>query len=283
MFIRAIILGMLLGISFHAFGQVQTLPRRLVLCVDGVSWRDVKALQEGVAMDKRGRPVSAFNKGYYPVGRLVSTFPSCSDVAWTEMLGNEPLPGYSRSYFDISAGKFVVQNGVTSTMEYELQMHFQEENGWARARGYAFPKEGFNRELRRFLDDFTQNSSGIDTYYAMLRTTDYAQHMSADIARILQQLDEHLGQLQLDYRRQTGRDLEILILSDHGNNRGGPGKRLPIRRFLKRAGYRISNSIRDSRDVIVPPVGVQSFVAIHNQLLETPQLEIGRASCRERA
>src|SRR5438045_130651 len=66
----------------------EKLPRRLVLCLDGVSWRDVKALQEGAAADPQNRSshLSAFDHGYYPVSRLVSTFPSSSDVAWTEIL-----------------------------------------------------------------------------------------------------------------------------------------------------------------------------------------------------
>src|SRR5262249_12917887 len=92
--------------TLGVLAQAQALPQRLVLCLDGVSWRDVKALQEGVVTNEhghqRGTRVFAFAQGYYPVSRLISTFPSCSDVAWTEMLGNHPLPGYQRSYFDAS-------------------------------------------------------------------------------------------------------------------------------------------------------------------------------------
>jgi hypothetical protein len=264
----------LLGFSLSGMVQAaegRILPTRLVLCLDGVAWQDINALQAGVALDKRGHQVAAF-KTYLPVSRLISTFPSCSDVAWTEMFGNEPLPGYTRSYFDNSTSQFVVLNGVTSTVKYERQMHFQEENGWVRSRGYAFPNHEFKKEMQDFLHDFKYDSAGIDTYYAMLRTTDSAQHLSADIVRILHELDENLRQLQMEYRAQMGRDLEILILSDHGSNKAGPGKRLPIVRFLKKAGYRVTNSIRNSRDVVAPTGGILSFVEIHNAPSETPNL-----------
>ena len=61
MFIRAAIVVLLFGFTLGALGQSNTLPKRLVLCLDGVSWRDVKALQEEAARDNRGRPISAFN------------------------------------------------------------------------------------------------------------------------------------------------------------------------------------------------------------------------------
>src|SRR5207253_7486687 len=67
----------------------------------------------------------AFDRGYYPVSRLVSTFPSSSDVAWTEILANDPLPGYQRSFFDIAANQAVSQSGISTTVEYESQMHSQ--------------------------------------------------------------------------------------------------------------------------------------------------------------
>src|SRR5215472_4373084 len=61
------------------------LPKRLVLALDGVAYRDMTALQAGVTYtDLKGRQFhrQAFNEGYFPVSRMISTFPSASDVAW---------------------------------------------------------------------------------------------------------------------------------------------------------------------------------------------------------
>jgi hypothetical protein len=92
-----------------------TLPRRLIVLVDGVSYRDLKALQEGITYT-RGRKFHrhGFHQGYFPVSRLVSTFPSVSDPAWTDILGNRPTPGYQRTYFDAAEDSEIFNNGVTS-------------------------------------------------------------------------------------------------------------------------------------------------------------------------
>ena len=64
-----------------------------------------------------------------------------------------------------------------------------------------------------------------ENYYAYMRSTDDAQHMSGDIFAMLCMLDEKLKGLRARYKAREGRDLEILILSDHGHNHAGPGKR----------------------------------------------------------
>src|SRR5215469_4356097 len=109
------------------------LPRRLVLLLDGVSYRDMKALQQGVTYkDIHGRQFhrQAFNEGYFPVSCLISTFPSISDPSWSEILGNQPPPGYQRTYFSTSRNLEVSLNGVTSSEEYEKQMTWQMEDGF---------------------------------------------------------------------------------------------------------------------------------------------------------
>jgi len=267
--LKGITLGLLLSacavLAQAPKGQLP-LPSRLVLCLDGVSFRDVQALQasECVALDKRKEHPKAFQQGYFTVTRLIYTFHSCSDVAWTEMFGNPPLPGYQRSYFDITSNHAITQNGITTTMEYESQMHWQVQGGWRRKLGYVAPVTEFKHEVRALIHDFLNNSEGIQTYYAMLRTTDDAQHLSGDIQKMLTWLDQQLTQLQAEYRHLSGRQLEILILSDHGNNHAGPGKRVRITQFLKRHGYRIRAAISSPRDVVLPTVGIQSWVEIHN-------------------
>src|SRR6476661_3568049 len=101
-----------------------SLPARLVLLLDGVSYRDVKVLQEGVVSGGaavRSIHPQAFRHGYFPVSRLISTFPSISDTAWSEVLGNDPPPGYQRTYFSAAMGSEVSFNGITSLAEYEKQ------------------------------------------------------------------------------------------------------------------------------------------------------------------
>jgi hypothetical protein len=267
----------LLWLAVQAFPltSIGSLPKRLVVAVDSISYHDLKALQEGVTYkDSRGRQIhrQGFHRGYFPVSRMVSTFPSTSDVAWTEMFGDRPLPGYQRTYFSAAANSEIAENGVTTTMEYERQMTWQVNSGFRRAMGYVQPRRAFNYEVRELVANFLNSKSGDDNYYGYIRSTDDAQHMSVDIFAMLCTLDEKLQELRARYKAREGRDLEILILSDHGNNHAGAGKRVEIRAFLKKAGYRITKSILTPKDIVLPTAGIESWVELHNSPAETERL-----------
>src|SRR5271169_5242122 len=148
----------LLAISvFPATGLA--LPSRLVLALDGVSYRDLRALQAGITRTNfwgsqfQLRAFTA-DEGYFPVSRMISTFPSASDVAWTDIFGDRPLPGYQRTYFSTAANSEISINGVTTSMEHEKQMNWQVENGFLRAMGYLFPLHTYEIELRGMSEKF---------------------------------------------------------------------------------------------------------------------------------
>jgi hypothetical protein len=272
---RFVLLALLVLIPACPLSTFAALPKRLVLALDGVAYRDMKALQEGVTYeDLLGRQFhrQAFHRGYFPVSRMISTFPSASDVAWTEILGDRPLPGYQRTYFSEAANLEVFQNGITTSMEYERQMTWQVTGGLMRTLGYVFPRRAFKYEVHELVRNFLKADNQGDTYYALLRSPDDAQHLSGDILAMLCTVDEKLQELRATYRAREGRELEILILSDHGNNHAGPAKRVEIRKFLKRAGYRITKSILSPKDVVLPTAGIESWVEIHNAPSETESL-----------
>ena len=264
-----------LVIQFLPATSIAALPKRLILGLDGISYRDMKALQEGVTYkDTHGRQFhrQGFHQGYFPVSRMISTFPSTSDVAWTDIFGDRPLPGYQRTYFSEAANLEMSVNGITTSMEHERQMHWQVENGFLRTLGYVYPSHTYQYEVHELVKNFLNTKSGGDNYYAYIRTPDDAQHLSRDILAMLCALDEKLQELRAIYKAREGRDLEILILSDHGNNHAGVGQRVEIRTFLKKAGYRITNSIVNPKDVVLPTAGIESWVEIHNSPAETESL-----------
>jgi Type I phosphodiesterase / nucleotide pyrophosphatase len=255
--------------------SIAALPKRLVIAIDGIAYRDMKALQAGVTYkDTHGFEFhrQGFHQGYFPVSRLISTFPSTSDVAWTDIFGDRPLPGYQRTYFSDAANSEMSVNGITTSMEYEKQMHWDVQNGFLRTLGYVNPSHAYQYDVHELVRNFLNTRSKGDNYYAYLRTPDDAQHLARDVFAILCSLDEKLQELRALYKAREGHDLEILILSDHGNNHAGVGRRIEIQTFLKNAGYRITNSIVNSRDVVLPTTGIESWVEIHNAPAETEKL-----------
>jgi hypothetical protein len=251
------------------------LPKRLIIALDGIAYRDMKALQAGLTYkDTHGIQFhrQGFYQGYFPVSRMISTFPSTSDVAWTEIFGDRPLPGYQRTYYSAAANSEVVVNPLTTTMEHESQMHWQVESGFLRTLGYVYPSHMYKYEVYELVKNFLNTRSKDDNYYVYVRTPDDAQHLARDIFAMLCMLDEKLQKLRALYQAREGRDLEILILSDHGSNHAGVGKRVKVRAFLKKAGYRITQSIQNPKDVVLPTTGIESWVEIHNSPAETETL-----------
>ena len=160
--------------------SIAALPRRLIVALDGISFRDMQALQAGVTYkDARGRQFhrQGFDQGYFPVSRNVSTFPSTSDVAWTDVFGDRQLPGYQRTYFSEAANSQIAINGVTTTMEHESQMQLELENGLLRTLGYVYPVHTYKYEVYEFAKAFLNTKSEADNYYVYIRTPDDAQHL----------------------------------------------------------------------------------------------------------
>lgn len=255
----------------------RALPQRLVIALDGIAYRDVKSLQTGVTYTNGWGVVChsrAFtsDEGYFPVSRMISTFPSTSDVAWTDIFGNRPLPGYQRTYFSVAANSEVWVNGLTSTVEHEREMNWQADDNFVRSMGYIYSVHTFKYELQKLAKEFWNVDNTNPDFYIYIRSSDDAQHMDRDILSMLTTLDGDLQALRARYRAQEGHDLQILILSDHGHNHAGRGGRVQVRSFLEKAGYRITQSITDPKDVVLPTSGIEDWIEIHNSPSVTAKL-----------
>lgn len=254
----------------------RALPQRLVLAMDGISYRDLKALQDGVADTNFWGVVErrAFTreKGYYPVSRMISTFPSTSDVAWTDIFGNRPLPGYQRTYYSVAANSQISVNGLTSTMEHERQMQWQSESDFTRSMGYLYSVHIYDLEVHEMIDNFWNAPASVTNFYAYIRSSDDAQHMDRDVFSLLCTMDRKLQELRARYKAIAGHDLQILIISDHGHNHAGRGERVQIIPFLEKAGYRVGLSIQNSNDVVLPTSGIEDWIEIHNMPSQTETL-----------
>lgn len=253
------------------------LPQRLVIGLDGIAFRDMEALQAGVTYTNiwgsvEHRQAFSPEEGYFPVSRLISTFPSTSDVAWTDIYGNRPLPGYQRTYFCAVGNSEIFQNGVTTTVEHEEQMDWQVESGFVRSMGYIYSAHTFDYETHEMIENFWDTTNTNADFYTYIRASDDAQHLDRDIFSLLCLLDNQLQDLRVRYKTQTGRDLQILILSDHGHNHAGPGQRVKAQAFLEKAGYNVTQSIVNSNDVVVPVAGIEDWVEIHNAPATTEKL-----------
>ena len=268
----------LICLAFQALPSTSVaLPGRLILALDGIAYRDMVALQAGVTSTNflgsvTHRQAFDSSEGYFPVSRMISTFPSTSDVAWTDIFGNRPLPGYQRTYFSSAANSEISINGVTTSMEHERQMSWQVESGFVRSMAYIYSVHIYEYELNQLAKSFFKAGNHETNFYAYIRSSDDAQHMNRNIFDLLCKLDRQLQDLRARYKKRAGHDLQIVILSDHGHNHAGTGRRVDVRAFLEKAGYRISQSIKNRKDVVLPTAGIEDWVEIHNSPAETRTL-----------
>jgi hypothetical protein len=272
---RILLPAAMIFFMFTAVGRA--LPARLVLALDGVAYRDMKALQAGITCTNFWgktfqRRAFTDEEGYFPVSRMISTFPSASDVAWTDIFGDRPLPGYQRTYYSAAANSIISINGVTTTMEHEHQMDWQLQNGFLRAMGYLYSAHTFREEMYGGIAYYWKTTSQRNDYYIYMRASDDAQHLDRDIFALLCELDGQLQKMRARYKAREGRDLEIVILSDHGHNHAGRGPRIEDAAFLEKAGYHVATAIVGPKDVVLPIVGIESWVELHCAPSETEKL-----------
>ena len=221
------------------------LARRLVLALDGVDYRDV------VAARNRGLFAS-----FRSPSRLVSTFPSISDIAWHEIFRVLPPRGYQRIYYSAGANDVVgAPLDAIRPIEFEDRMDMAFGAKFHHLGAYLISNTIARREVNVAVRDFF-SFSGRPTVYVYNVGPDALQHTRGDLDTYLQHLDAKLIALGAEYLRRTGQTLEIVMLSDHGHNRAVDAKFLPVVKALEARGFRSAQALRASTDVAFSVDGV---------------------------
>ena len=223
----------------------QSRPRRLLLCLDGVPHK----LIEG----ERGRGL--FDSFKAPT-RLLSPFPTMTNVALSAMLGATPPAGYESLYFDRKArelrggiSKYVgrrtpdkVPSSYMDELDYQEPLPFE-------FLIYVAPEKVWRADMQRFRERFRVAPQNRD-YFAFLKATDGLLHAQgpARLAVALESLDKILKEI----RSYCGDETEIVMFSDHGMNLE-ENRRVPLASTLRRRGFQ----------VVIPAFGLCSYAAAY--------------------
>ncbi len=223
----------------------QAPARRLVLALDGIDYRDI--------VDARARGLFA---QFREPSRLISTFPSISDIAWHDILEVQPPKGYQRIYYS-NAFNDVVGGALDAIrpIEFEDRMDMAFGAKFHHLGAYLISNTVAKREVDVTVRDFF-DYRGQRTVYVYNVGPDALQHTRGDLPKYLEHLDRRLNQLQARYRQETGQPLEIVVLSDHGHNRGVNASFLPVVKHLAAWGFHAGTTIRSTSDVAFSVDGV---------------------------
>ena len=227
-------------------------PQRLVLALDGIPYDVFADLQ-------RQKHFASFR----PVARMVSTFPSLTDVSFAAIGGGEVPTGYQQMHFDPVRNKTVgnTVGSLADSVHTNIYADSRDYSSMHRMVGYMAAYHYALHDLHDIGEEVLQSHK--QTFVAYLEQSDPLVHVQGrpGAERLLRQLDIFLQDLQAQVRARTGRDLMIDIVSDHGSTMV-KGRIVPVAQILRLCGFRRHNRMTEPHDVAYSLAGIIGSVAI---------------------
>jgi hypothetical protein len=232
--------------------------RKLAVCLDGVPFEDMAALWDQGYFREFARP-----------GRLISSFPSLSDVALTELLHTGKVPGYENLYFDTQRNQ--IAGGATSTVS-KVRMPYldaldYDEPGIFKGLAYLIPIRIYHADLGRFRKRYA--SSQQPAYVAHICSTDSVCHVlnREQFLKLMLEVDQLLREIYIQQRGQV----DLVVFSDHGNSHV-QNRRIDLDGFLAQHGFRVESAIHNENSVVVPAFGLVGALPVYSQPQNTAKL-----------
>ncbi|HEX8501240.1 MAG TPA: alkaline phosphatase family protein [Pyrinomonadaceae bacterium] len=236
----------------------QERPRRLLLCLDGVPFEVVRAAKSRGMFDNFREPA-----------RLLSPFPTLTNVALAEMLGATPPAGYESLYFDREARELRggVRKYIGRRTPDKVPSSYMDELDYQEPLAFEFliyvaTDAVWRADMRRFRERFLSAPPSRD-FFGFLKATDGLLHIGgpARLTVALQSLDRLLREIQ----QAAGSETEIVLFSDHGMNLE-ENRRVNLLTHLGRGGYEVVTNMRRPRGrrrVSAPAFGLCGYAALY--------------------
>jgi hypothetical protein len=229
------------------------LPQRLILALDGIPYEVFAQLQA------RGELTQ-----FRPAGRMISTFPSLSDVAFAQIEGGTPPPGYQVTRYDPETNRTVGMDVGSLSERAHPKIAADSASGSVAHRllGYAVPQALARRDLRRVARQLLRSRK--PTFVAYIGTSDAVLHLKgrAGAEAYLRVVDAVLADLRAQVRARTGRDLLVDVVSDHGSTMTR-NRVVPVEATLAACGFTRREGMQAPDDVAFMLPGLVASAAIH--------------------
>jgi hypothetical protein len=237
-------------------GPGKSRPRRLLLCLDGVPHKLIEAAKQRGLFNAFGSPT-----------RLLSPFPTMTNVALSAMFKATPPAGYESLYFDRSSRQ--LQGGIRKYLgrrtpdkipsSYMDNLDYQEPLAFEFLI-YLAPERVWRADMRRFRERFQAASPARD-YFGFLKATDGLLHAQGPerLNVALETLDDILNEI----RETCGNETEIVLFSDHGMNLE-ENVRVPLAEHLRRNNLQVTDQLtKGGRALSIPAFGLCSYAAAY--------------------
>lgn len=237
-------------------GPGKSRPRRLLLCLDGVPHKLIELAKQRGLFDAFGPPT-----------RLLSPFPTMTNVALSTMFGATPPAGYESLYFDRGAKE--LRGGVRKYLgrrtpdkipsSYMDNLDYQEPLAFEFLI-YVAPEKVWRADMQRFRERFRAAPMTRD-YFAFLKATDGLLHTQGP--ERLNVALESLDKILIEIHAFCGNETEIVLFSDHGMNLE-ENKRVNLVTHLRSRNFRITGQLNNGgRSLSIPAFGLCSYAAVY--------------------
>jgi hypothetical protein len=201
--------------------------------------------------------------------RLLSPFPTMTNIALATMLRATPPLGYESLYFDRQTreirggiGKYIgrrtpekLPSSYMDELDYQEPLPFE-------FLVYVAPEAVWRADMRRFRERFLGAPQTRD-FFAFLKGTDGLLHIRGP--KRLEVALETLDQILKEIQAACGEETEMVLFSDHGMSLR-EHKRINLQTHLRKCGYQLAGSLRDIRErkrVALPAFGLIGFAALY--------------------
>ena len=210
--------------------------RHLVIILDGFAYDLVKGWYD-----------AGYLRMFHPPARVVSTYPSMTDLALGDALGSMPSAGVEALYFDRKGNELVGGNLAYlagDNAPYTRMLQYRAPAVWD-AAAYVAAWPVFNAEIDAVKDRFDQgDSQEVIAYFvgsAGVSTREGADGQKKCLRRVEQLVNEVLWQ---------SRGLaKVTLMSDHGHSYT-PATRIDIEGHLERRGWDIRDCLDDGKSAV---------------------------------
>lgn len=241
--------------------QASNKPYRLILGFDGVSYDLMTELYDGGYFRDFQRPVP-----------MLATFPSISDPNWTLLMGASPENSYTKAHFDMtpqedgSLGKEVgtVINHLTVPPEYEKSFHFKPIGVLQHLMTVTWSETSALYWIESLSKILLNEDLPEKFYSALIINTDIISHVSGKrvLLEYFRKVEKKLSKLKRDFQKEHGRDLEIILVSDHGAYYTKPTA-IDFEKPLKAAGWSWSKTLKNKKEYAFVAPEIISFAAFY--------------------
>ena len=224
--------------------------RHLLIILDGLSYDLVRQYHEAGGLRIMGPP-----------SKVVSPYPSMTDVSMEDLLNYLPCGGYEAKYYDRRGGKLV--GGAMAYLRgfnqpYGQLLNYRANILWD-VLGYIEPRAVFRRELNDVKRRFDRGDSQEMLAYIVSSAGMGTRFSAAGQLECLREVERLVNQVVWQTRGLT----RVTIVGDHGHSYTR-STRLELEDYLKGLGWRVTEDLKGGGRKEAMPIrfGLVNYVSL---------------------